>query len=148
MKKLNDCEENFRNLKRKMTSQKSGGILCEGTRLEQYRFIQDHGLAFGKRSLFRKFNISPNAYYNFLKDRKMGYCEQKAYVQRKIVEIYHVANGVPGYRMMCDLLTECGFLYCATTIYKYMIELGLRSIVRRKKPRCKSGHANKTFPDL
>lgn len=65
-----------------------------------------------------------------------------------MVEIYHGANGVPGYRMMRDLLTPHGFLYCTATIYKYMLELGLRSIVRRKKPRGKSGHAHKIFPNL
>jgi putative transposase len=64
------------------------------------------------------------------------------------VEIYHGANGVPGYRMMRDLLRSYGFMHCAATIYKYMVELGLRSVVRRKKPGYKRGNANKTFPNL
>jgi transposase InsO family protein len=41
-----------------------------------------------------------------------------------------------------------GFCIVAQRFIKYMIELGLRSIVRRKKPKGKSGHANKIFPNL
>jgi putative transposase len=69
-------------------------------------------------------------------------------VQRKIVEIYHAASGVPGYRMMCDLLIPYDFTYSSGTIYKYMYELGLRSIVRKKKPDYKKGKANKIFPNI
>lgn len=98
--------------------------------------------------LLRKFNICPNAYYNFLKDRKVAYREQKAKTQRKIVEVYHQTNGVPGYRMMRNLLVPYGLKYCNATIYKYMLELGLRSIVRRKKPDYHKGKANKIFPNL
>jgi len=98
--------------------------------------------------LLRRLSIYPNAYYNFLKDRKSAYREQKAKTQREIVKIYHQANGVPGYRMMRNLLVSHGFVYCNATIYKYMSELGLRSIVRRKKPNYHKGKANKTFPNL
>ena len=96
----------------------------------------------------RKLNISSHGYYNFLKDRKAAYREQKSCVQRKIVEIYHLANGVPGYRMMRNLLIPYGFVYSNATIYKYMRELGIRSVVRRKKPGYKKGKANMIFPNL
>jgi putative transposase len=96
----------------------------------------------------RKFSAYPNAYYNFLKDRKAAYHAQKAKTQRKMIEIYHKANGVPGYRMMRDLLAPYGLIYCTTTIYKYMLELGLRSVVRRKKPNYRKGKSNKIFPNL
>ena len=98
--------------------------------------------------LLRKFKIYPNAYYNFLKNRKFIYREEKAKTQRKISEVYHKANGVPGYRMMRNLLIPYGFVYSNTTIYKYMVELGLRSIVRRKKPNYQKGKVSKLFPNL
>jgi transposase InsO family protein len=98
--------------------------------------------------LLRKFKIYPNAYYNFLKDRKAASREQKAKTQRKIVEVYHKANGVPGYRMMRNLLVPYGFIYCNATIYKYMQDLRLRSIVRRKRPDYRKGKVNKVFPNL
>ncbi|WP_284444145.1 hypothetical protein [Streptococcus infantarius] len=41
--------------------------------------------------------ICPNAYYNYLKNKKHAYRQEKAEIQRKIVEIYHRENGVPGY---------------------------------------------------
>lgn len=96
----------------------------------------------------RKFNLSPNAYYNYLKNRKSNYHTQKAQIQHKIVEIYHDANGIPGYRMMGELLKRKGYHYSNPTIYKYMKELGLRSITRRKKPNYKKGKINYVFPDL
>ena len=55
---------------RKSLPKKSGGILCEGNRLEAYRFIKQHHNEFGLRWLLRRFNICPNAYYNYRKHRK------------------------------------------------------------------------------
>lgn len=83
-----------------------------------------------------------------MKDRKAEYREEKAKTQRKIVELYHKANGTPGYRFMRNLLIPHKFNYSYSTIYRYMIELGLRSVVRRKKPGYKKGKPNKIFPNL
>ena len=58
----------------------------------------------------------------------------KGEIQRKIVEIYHRENGVPGYRMMNDYLKGIGSIRSDLTIHHFMNELGLRSITRRKKP--------------
>lgn len=41
-----------------------------------------------------------------------------------------------------------GFILSQTTVHKYMKELGLKSIVRRKKPGYRKGPAHKVFPDL
>lgn len=98
--------------------------------------------------LLRKFNIYPNGYYNYLKDRKSTYNNNKSKVQRKIVELYHNAHGVPGYRMMRNLMVPHGYIYSNLTVYNYMKELGLRSIVRRKRPTYQKGKTNKIFPNL
>jgi len=50
--------------------------------------------------------------------------------------------------MMRDLMVPYGFIYCRSTIYKYMRELGLRSIVRRKRSNYRKGKTNKIFPNL
>lgn len=50
--------------------------------------------------------------------------------------------------MMQKLLIPHGFVLSQVTIHKYMKELGLRSIVRRKKPDYRKGSAHKVFPDL
>ena len=92
--------------------------------------------------------MSPNGYYSYLKNRKHEYHETKAKVQRKIVEIYHGANGVPGYRMMRNLLIKYKYTYSNQTVYAYMQDLGLRSICRRRKPNYVKGKANKIFPNL
>lgn len=52
---------------------KSSGILCKGNRLEAYYFIKKYSEKFGLRWLLRKFDIYPNSYYNFLKNRKERY---------------------------------------------------------------------------
>lgn len=63
------------------------GILRKGNRLEAYRFIQTYHNLFGVRWFLRKFEIAPNAYYNFLKNRKADYCTQKQEVLEEITEI-------------------------------------------------------------
>lgn len=65
-----------------------------------------------------------------------------------MVEIYHRFNGIPGYRMLHKLLALRGYVCFQTTIYKYTKELGLRSVVRRKRPGYKKGNIHKVFPDL
>ena len=50
---------------------------------------------------------------------------------------------------MCIYLERRGIRYSPTTIHKYMnIQLGLRSIVRLKKPGCQAGKSHKVFANL
>lgn len=72
----------------------------------------------------------------------------KAIVQKHIVEIYHKDNGVPGYRRMQYYLSEKGMTLSSLTVLKYMQELGLQSIVRRKKQKYRKGKSHRVFPDL
>ena len=76
-----------------MTSKKSSSILYEGNRLEAYLFIQKHCKKFGLRWLLRKFHICPNAYYNYLKNRKADYLKKKMAIKASIQEIYHSHDG-------------------------------------------------------
>lgn len=108
--------------------------------------IEKNHTELGLRWLLRRLNICPNAYYNYLKHRKADYDTQKSKVQDKIAEIYHSHNGVDGYRTMTVYLEREGFSYSSTTIHKYMnTEMGLRSIVRPKKPNYGDGKAHKVF---
>lgn len=51
--------------------------------------------------------------------------------------------------MMRDYLeNENGIVQSALTIHHYMKELGLKSIVRRKKPAYKKGTPDKVFPNI
>ena len=90
--------------------------------------------------------ICPNAYYNYRKHRKVDYYTQKAEVLEQIEEIYHSHNGVDGYRSMAVYLARKGYNYSAVTVHKYMnTELGLRSIVRPKKPGYEYCKLHKVF---
>lgn len=91
----------------------------------------------------------PNAYYNFLKNRKSDYNTQKQKTLVEIDSIYHEHRGVDGYRSMRVYLERRGFYLSSLTIHKYMNrELGLYSVVRRKKPDYKKGTSHKVFDNL
>lgn len=110
-----------------------------------YHFIQDNLSDFGLRWLLKRFNLSANAYYNYLKDRKHTYHEQKQQTLNAIETTYHTKGGTPGYRMMQILLKQKGIKRSKRTIHKYMKELGLRSIVMRRKPKYIKGRQHKIF---
>lgn len=97
----------------------------------------------------RRLEIYPNAYYNYHKNRKAGYCAQKLEVHRQIAEIYHSHNGIDGYRSMTVYLERRRYHYSSAAIHKYMNrELGLCSIVRPKKPGTKPGKPHRVFENL
>lgn len=101
------------------------------------------------RWLLRKFNLVPNACYNFLKSRKSVYHTQKQRVLAEIASIYHEHGGVDGYRSMKIYLERKGFCFSRLTIHRYMNqELELRSVVRRKKPGYRKGTPHKVFENL
>ena len=89
----------------------------------------------GLRWLLRRLGIYPNAYYNYLKNRKAEYRLNKAKLLTVITQTYHERKGIPGYRLMTVLLKNKGISISRTTCHKYMnTELGLFSVTRRHKP--------------
>ena len=114
-----------------------------------YRFIQKYHNVFGIRWLLRHFHICPNAYYNYLKNRKSEYHATKHKVLAEIQKIYHDHGGVDGYRSMRVFLERKNIRLSAPTVHKYMNkELGLSAIVRRKKITYQAGKPHKVFPNL
>ena len=65
-----------------------------------------------------------------------------------MVRIYHENQGTPGYRMIADYLALKNIRCSYPTVYAYLSELGLKSIIRRKKPGYIRGNAHRVFPDL
>jgi len=66
-----------------------------------------------------------------------------------ISEIYHNDSGVTGYRTMKIYLERKGIRLSNLTVHKYMNkELGLLSVVRRKKTKYTKGEAHEKFPNL
>lgn len=57
----------------------------------------EYGVSHANISI-RKFNICPNAYYNYLKNRKADYHQHKDEIKNSIREIYHSHSGVDGYK--------------------------------------------------
>ena len=73
----------------------------------------------GLRWLLRRLGIFPNAYYNYLKDRKAGYRRNKSKILTGITETYHERKSIPGYRVMAVLLKNKGISISKTTCQKY-----------------------------
>ena len=115
-----------------------------------YRFIQKYSFLFGVRWLLRRLNIYPNAYYNYLKNRKKESVQEKENIKSKIKEIYHSNNGILGHRQIKKFLQRLYNINISkTTAHKYLNkELKLFSIVRPKKPNYKKGKPHKIFENL
>lgn len=97
----------------------------------------------------RRLNVYPNAYYNYRRHRKAEYEAQKQHTEETIQSIYHEHGGVPGYRQRKVYLERQGIMLSAQTVHKYMNrELGLMSIVRRRRPEYRRGKTHKVFPNL
>ena len=92
--------------------------------------------------------MSPNAYYNYLKNRKNEYRKRKCDTQRRIVYLYHRENGVPGYRQIQFYLNQEGWYVSPLLILWYMCSLNLKSIVRRRKSAYVKGNAHKVFANF
>ena len=94
----------------------------------------------------KKFNIYPNAYYNYLKNRKADYHRHKDEIKSSITEIYHSHNGVDGYRSIHAYLLRKGYDISRLTVHKYMnTELHLYSVSRKRKENYERGTAHKVF---
>lgn len=100
------------------------------------------------RWLLREFSMSPNAYYNYRKNRKKEYRDRTTKIQKRIVSIYHREDGVPGYRQMQRYLTQEGYQLSPLTCHYYMSGMRLRSIVRRRKPDYVKGTVHKVFANI
>lgn len=76
--------------------------------------------------------MSPNAYYNYKKQRKKEYIETKAEQNKVILDLYHEYEGNPGHRMIRVFFARKNINLSKNTVLKYMQELKIRSVVLRK----------------
>ena len=114
-----------------------------------YPFIDENKHLFGLRWLFRHFNISPNAYYNYLKDNKAAYRKQKQNIYEEIRHIYYSSNRIIGHRGMKIFLARKGIHLSKATVHRYMNrELNLHAVTMRKRRTYANGEKNKIFPNL
>ena len=65
MEEIRKLRQEKSELEKKNNFLKSGGILCKGNRLGDYRFIDQYQDEFGLRRLLRHIDVCPNAYYNY-----------------------------------------------------------------------------------
>ena len=114
-----------------------------------YRFIDKYKAEFGLRWLLRKFNLYPNAYYNYIKDRKSEYRKEKVKVQEAIKSVYYNNGRIIGHRWMVIFLARKNIFISKTTAHKYMNkELNLHAITVKRKPKYVKSEKNKVFPNI
>lgn len=65
-----------------------------------------------------------------------------------IKELYHKHVGTLGYRMIAKLLRLKGISICDNTVYSYMKQMGLQSIIMRKKPDYVYGKKHHIYENL
>ncbi len=136
----------MRSFERRTCFKKNCGILRKGKRLEAYPFIEQHNREIGVRWLLGRPGLCPNACYNYRKHRKVDYYAGKEAVKAQIREIYHLHNGVAGYRTMTVYPARRGCHYSTVTIHKYMnTEMRLYSTVWPKNPGYRRGKPHKVF---
>lgn len=106
----------------------------------KYQFIDRYGRRFGINWLLKKFSLYPNGYYNYRQHRRDAKQKSKAVILKRISQIYHEHEGRMGYRMMRSILKNEGIILSVQTVRRYMnVELGLKSVTRRKKHRYTPG---------
>lgn len=114
-----------------------------------YRFIDNNKDYFGLRWLCAHFGISPNCYYNYLKDKKYDDHEQCDVIYERIKYIFYNNNRTVGHRAMRIFLSRYGIYLSKTTVHKYMNKtLNLAAIIMRKKPSYKTCKKHKIFDNL
>jgi len=116
--------------------------------IRRYQFIDKYQKHFGLNWLFKRLEVYPNGYYNYKKNRRSSALDKKAKALDSIKRIYHAHNGTPGYRMIKIYLEQEGISLSTTTVHKYMKELGLKSVVRRRKPNYKYHKPYMVFDNL
>lgn len=85
----------------------------------------------------------------FLRIGNLDTILKKKKIKKEIKNIYHTTGGKLGHRQMKIFLARKKISISKTTVHKYMNkELGLTSIVKRKKPYYARGNAHKIFPNL
>ena len=71
----------------------------------------------------KRLNILPNAYYNFLKNRKSEYHKHKEKIKHEIVDIYHSHSGTDGYRTVHAYLLRKGYKkWCTDFTYLFLTD--------------------------
>lgn len=100
------------------------------------------------RWLCLKFNISTASYYNYLQHKKKVYYQRKHLICKTIKEIYHSYQGILGYRKVKIFLEHYGIYVSVNTVRRYMQQLGLQAIVRKKKYKYPKSSNRETFPNL
>ena len=67
---------------------------------------------------------------------------------QQIKKIYHELNGAIGYRMIFDLLNRKGIPCSYGTVYSHMREMGIKTIVHRKKKPYIKGYQHHIFDNV
>lgn len=111
--------------------------------------MHDNRSIFGLLWLCRRLSLNPKVYYYSINQSKSRTRELgKKHILERIEALYHKFHGVYGYRKLRKYLADKGILISHVTMHKYMKELGLKSLQRRKKHQITNYKPHKVFPNI
>ncbi|SFX09834.1 Transposase InsO and inactivated derivatives [Thermoactinomyces sp. DSM 45891] len=99
-------------------------------------------------SLTKEYGLGAGSLNSWGKKYREEYKQTNRMDQSNQKEIYHRYGGKMGYRMIQRRLAHEGHLCSQVTVYKYMKELGLRSIVFKRKPPYVKSKKHRVFPNV
>jgi transposase InsO family protein len=80
--------------------------------------------------------LNRSSYYKWLRGSQEGLQARDAELIGHIRELYQESNGILGYRRMQLNLKRCFGLHCnKKRVYRVMRAIGIKSVIRRKRPR-------------
>ncbi len=98
----------------------------------KYAWINDHDSEYPVTVMCRILQVSVSGYYGCL-NREPSAQRQRRENIAQAVKKYHIeSNDIYGYRKVWQDLAEAGIVCCDETVRRIMVELGLRSRVKRK----------------
>ncbi|WP_317170681.1 IS3 family transposase, partial [Sphingobacterium litopenaei] len=116
------------------------------TKLSKVKVIEELRQDF---SLDLLLDCSKMARSSYFYHQQRGKLDKYADIKPVIMEIYNQHKGRYGYRRIKDALRKKGILINHKTVLKLMVELGIRSIIRKKrKYNSYKGEQGKIAPNI
>lgn len=82
-----------------------------------YQFIEENRKQFGARRLLKRMQIYPNAYYNYLKNKKWKNNQNRVRIQKEITRFSHEYDGISEYHSIWTFLKLVGAFLSKTTLH-------------------------------
>lgn len=114
-----------------------------------YAFILEHSGEFKIKKMCEVLGVSPSGYYDWEKREPSHQQKRKENIKREIERIFYENYEVYGSPRITKILKKMGFIITERTVSRYMNEMGLSAIPKRKfVVTTDSKHDNEIHPNI